>query len=113
MQKRENEFRGKKEQIQQEKDKIFNQLCEQEAQRQAEKDYWENVRNELYLEQGNKKRKMEEKAEKEKKEHQKEEMLSSALLHKRIKEENKIIEQQKEIFLMENLKKEKKMGKVF
>ena len=78
------------------KDKIFNQLCEQEAQRQAEKDYWENVRNELYLEQGNKKRKMEEQAEKEKRERQKEEMMASALLHKKIKEENKIKEQEKE-----------------
>ena len=116
MQKRENEFRGKKEQIQQEKDKIFNQLCEQEAQRQAEKDYWENVRNELYLEQGNKKRKMEEKAEKEKKEHQKEEMLSSALLHKRIKEENKIIEQQKEkeyrIKYLEKIKEEEELDRI-
>ena len=96
MQKRENEFKGKKEQIQLEKNKIFNQLCEQEAQRQAEKDYWENVRNELYLEQGNKKRKMEEQAEKEKKERQKEEMIASALLHKKIKEENKIKEQEQE-----------------
>ena len=116
MQKRENEFKGKKEQIQQEKDKIFNQLCEQEAQRQAEKDYWENVRNELYLEQGNKKRKMEEKAEKEKKEHQKEEMLSSALLHKRIKEENKIIEQQKEkeyrIKYLEKIKEEEELDRI-
>ena len=78
------------------KNKIFNQLCEQEAQRQAEKDYWENVRNELYLEQGNKKRKMEEQAEKEKRERQKEEMMASALLHKKIKEENKIKEQEQE-----------------
>ena len=56
MQKREDEFKGQKAKIQLQKDKIFNQLCEQEAQRQAEKDYWENVRNELYLEQGNKKK---------------------------------------------------------
>ena len=60
LQKREDEFKGQKAKIQQQKDLIFNQLCEQEAKRQAEKDYWENVRNELYLEQGNKKLKMEE-----------------------------------------------------
>ena len=96
MQKREEEFKGQKAKIQQQKDKIFNQLCEQEAQRQAEKDYWENVRNELYVEQGNKKRKMEEIAEKEKKERQKEEMIASALLHKKVKEENKIKEQELE-----------------
>ena len=98
LQKRADEFEGQKAKIQQQKDKIFNQLCEQEAKRQAEKDYWENVRNELYLEQGNKKLKMEEKAEKEKKERQKEEMMASALLHKKVKEENKLkeLEQEKE-----------------
>ena len=98
LQKRADEFKGQKAKIQQQKDKIFNQLCEQEAKRQAEKDYWENVRNELYLEQGNKKLKMEEKAEKEKKERQKEEMMASALLHKKVKEENKLkeLEQEKE-----------------
>ena len=98
LQKRADEFKGQKAKIQQQKDKIFNQLCEQKAKRQAEKDYWENVRNELYLEQGNKKLKMEEKAEKEKKERQKEEMMASALLHKKVKEENKLkeLEQEKE-----------------
>ena len=98
LQKRADEFKGQKAKIQQQKDKIFNQLCEQEAKRQAEKDYWENVRNELYLEQGNKKLKMEEKPEKEKKERQKEEMMASALLHKKVKEENKLkeLEQEKE-----------------
>ena len=104
LQKREDEFKGQKAKIQQQKDLIFNQLCEQEAKRQAEKDYWENVRNELYLEQGNKKLKMEEKAEKEKKERQKEEMMASALLHKKVKEENKLkeIEQEKQRLIKEN-----------
>ena len=96
MKKREDDFKGQKEKIQLEKDKIFNQLCEQEAQRRAENDYWENVRNELYLEQGDKKRKMEEQAEKEKKQRQKEEMMASALLHKKIKEENKLKEHEQE-----------------
>jgi len=116
MQKRENEFKGQKAKIQLQKDKIFNQLCEQEAQRQAEKDYWENVRNELYLEQGNKKRKMEEQAEKEKKERQKQEMIESALLCKKIKEENKIKEQEKEkefrVKYLEKIKEEEELDKL-
>ena len=45
--KREEELNNKKAAIKFEKDKIFEQLCEQEAKRQAERDYWENVRNEL------------------------------------------------------------------
>ena len=116
LQKREDEFKGQKAKIQQQKDLIFNQLCEQEAKRQAEKDYWENVRNELYLEQGNKKLKMEEKAEKEKKERQKEEMMASALLHKKVKEENKLkeIEQEKEFRkrYLEKIKEEEELDKL-
>ena len=116
MQKREDEFKGQKAKIQLQKDKIFNQLCEQEAQRQAEKDYWENVRNELYLEQGNKKRKMEEQAEKEKRERQTEEMMASALLHKKIKEENKIKEQEQEkefrVKYLEKIKEEEEIDRL-
>ena len=116
MQKREDEFKGQKAKIQLQKDKIFNQLCEQEAQRQAEKDYWENVRNELYLEQGNKKRKMAEQAEKDKKERQKEEMKASALLHQKIKEENKIKEKEHEkefrIKYMEKIKEEEEIDRL-
>ena len=106
MQKREEEFKGQKAKIQEEKDRIFKQLCEQKAQKEAEDDYWENVRNELYLERGNKKRLMEEQAEKEKKERQKEEMMASALLHKKIKEENKIKQQEQEkVFKIKYLEK--------
>ena len=66
-QKKEDEFNNKKAKIQFEKDQIFNKLCEQEAKRQAEKDYWENIRNELHMEQENKRLKLAELAEKEKK----------------------------------------------
>ena len=58
--KRESDLNDKKAQIQQEKDKIFNKLCLEEAKRQAEKDYWENVRNDLYTEQENLRAKNEE-----------------------------------------------------
>ena len=116
LQKREDEFKGQKAKIQQQKDLIFNQLCEQEAKRQAEKDYWENVRNELYLEQGNKKRKLEEQAEKDKKERQKEEMKASALLHQKIKEENKIKDKENEkvfrIKYLEKIKEEEELDRL-
>ena len=101
MQKREDELNSQKAKKQFEKDKIFNKLCEQEAQRQAEKDYWENIRNELHLEQENKKLKMAEKAEKDKKQRQKEEMIESALKQKQEKEDNK----KKELELEEEFKK--------
>ena len=116
MQKRENEFNNKKAKKQFEKDQIFNKLVEQEAQRQAEKDYWENIRNELHLEQENKRLKMAEKAEKDKKQKQKEEMIESALEQRKMKEENKKKElEQEEEFktrYIEKIKEEEEMEKL-
>ena len=116
MQKRENELNNKKAKKQFEKDKIFNKLVEQEAQRQAEKDYWENIRNELHLEQENKRIKLAEINEKEKKQRQKEEMIESALKQKKTKEENKKKElEQEEEFkrkYIEKIKEEEEMEKL-
>ena len=116
MQKRENEFNSQKAQQPFEKDKIFNKLVEQEAQRKAEKDYWENIRNELHLEQENKRLKMAEKAEKDKKLRQKEEMIESALKQKKTKEENKKKEmEQEEQFkkrYIEKIKEEEELEKL-
>ena len=89
VEKRESDLNDKKAQIQQEKDKIFNKLCLEEAKRQAEKDYWENVRNDLYTEQENLRAKNEEKAEKEKLLKQKEDMLQSAIEQMKRKEDIK------------------------
>ena len=94
--KRESDLNVKKAQIQQEKDKIFNKLCLEEAKRQAEKDYWESVRNDLYTEQENLKAQNEEKAEKEKLLKQKEEMLQSAIEQMKRKEEIKRKEKEEE-----------------
>ena len=96
VQKREDELKGKKAAIQFEKDKIFEQLCQQEAQRQAERDYWENVRNELYVEQENHKAKLKELEEKEKKQKQKEDLLASAIEQMKYKEKRKKEEQEME-----------------
>ena len=94
--KRESDLNDKKAQIQQEKDKIFNKLCLEEAKRQAEKDYWESVRNDLYTEQENLKAQNEEKAEKDKLLKQKEEMLQSAIAQMKLKEEIKRKEKEEE-----------------
>ena len=94
--KRENDLNDKKMKIQQEKDQIFNKLCLEEAKRQAEKDYWENVRNDLYTEQENLKAKNEIKAEKEKLLRQKEEMLQSAIEQLKRKDEIKKKEKEEE-----------------
>ena len=96
VQKREDDLNNKKAAIQFEKDKIFEQLCQQEAQRQAERDYWENVRNELYVEQENHKAKLKELEEKEKKQKQKEDLLASAIEQMKYKEKRKKEEQEME-----------------
>ena len=94
--KRENDFNDKKAQIQFEKDKIFEKLCQEEAKRQAERDYWENVRNELHTEQENRKAKLQELAEKERLQRQKEDIINSAIKQMKIKEENKKKEKEME-----------------
>ena len=96
VEKRENDLNDKKAQIQFEKDKIFKKLCEEEAKRQAERDYWENVRNELHTEQENRKAKLQELAEKEKLQKQKEDMIESAIKQLKLKEENKRKEKEME-----------------
>lgn len=104
--KREKEHAMKKAAVQEEKDKIFEKLCQEKARQQAEKDYWENVRNELYMEQENRKIQIAELEEKAKKQRQKEEMLQSAIEQMKIKEERK-----KEEERMENEFKKKLMEK--
>ena len=79
-----------------EKDKIFERLCKEEAIRQAERDYWENVRNDLHTEQENRKAKLELIAEKKKIQKQKEDMLNSAIAQMKIKEEKKKKEKEME-----------------
>ena len=110
---RENEQNSKKAKIQFEKDKIFDKLCKEEAERQAVRDYWEQVRNDLYTEQENKKAKMKELAEKEKLHRQKEDMMNSAILQRKIKEENlkkeKEIEEEFKKKLMEKFKDDEKI----
>lgn len=64
---RERDLSMKKAAIQEEKDKIFEKLSVEQERRQAEKDYWENVRNELYVEEMKRNEKIKELQEQEKK----------------------------------------------
>jgi len=67
------------------KNKIFEKLSQEQEKMKAEKDYWENVRNDLYVEEMNRREKIKEYQEMEKKQRQKEEMLDSAILTMRTK----------------------------
>ena len=64
---RDKELQMKKAAIQEEKDKIFEKLSAEEQKRQADKEYWENVRNELYIEENERREKIKELEEREKK----------------------------------------------
>lgn len=65
--KRDRELKEKKAAIQGEKDKIFDKLSGDAERKQAEKEYWENVRNELTWEEMNRREKIKELQEAEKK----------------------------------------------
>ena len=64
---RDKELQMKKAAIKEEKDKIFEKLSAEEQKRQADKEYWENVRNELYIEENERRAKIKELEEREKK----------------------------------------------
>ena len=86
---REKNVAQKKNDLQQKKDKIFNKLCEEEAKRKAEQDYWDNVRSELHMEQDYKKTKLKEKEEQEKKQKMRDDVVNSALKQMQFKEMKK------------------------
>lgn len=90
------EHQEKKAAIQGEKDRIFLRLCDEKKKQEAEKEYWEYVRNELYVEDNDRKMKIKELEEKEKKIRQKEAMLASAIEQAQVKEERKRKEQEEE-----------------
>ena len=100
---REAEQQAKKNAIQFEKDKIFDQLATQAAQKQAEDEYWEKVRNDLYIEQENRKAKIAELEEKAKRQRQKEEMLASAIQQMKEKEQRKKDEAAEEAMFKQKL----------
>ena len=86
---REKNVAQKKNDLQKQKDKIFNKLCEEEAKRKAEQDYWDTVRSELHMEQDLKKNKLKEKEEEEKRQKMKDDVINSALKQMQFKEMKK------------------------
>ena len=76
---REKNLAKKKSDLQQQKDKIFNKLCDEEAKRKAEQDYWDNVRADLHVEQDLMKVKQKQKEEEDKRNKMREDVINSAL----------------------------------
>ena len=111
--KREADEQAKKNAIQNEKDKIFDQLAAAAAKKQAENEYWENVRNELYIEKENRKAKIKEMEEAAKRQKQKEDMLASAIQQMKYKQQKKKEEEEEEEKfkkkLLEQFKNEEKL----
>jgi hypothetical protein len=83
--KREGEHNAKRAAIQEEKDRIFNKLSAEKAASEAEKDYWENVRNELYLLKEEKKNRLRELEEQQRRQKQKEDILNMAIEQMKLK----------------------------
>ena len=86
---REQNLIKKRNDIQQQKDKILKQLGEKEAKRKAEQDYWDNVRADLHVEQDLDKMKKKKKEEEEKRQKMKEEVMNSALEQMKYKAKKK------------------------
>ena len=110
---REKNLAKKKNDLQQQKDKIFNKLCDEEAKRKAEQDYWDNVRADLHVEQDLLKAKQKEKEEEEKRNKMREDVLNSALEQMKYKalkkkEEEELDEKFKQKLLEKYAEDEKK-----
>ena len=100
---REKHVAQKKNDLQKQKDKIFNKLCEEEAKRKAEQDYWDTVRSELHMEQDYKKTKLKEKEEEEKRQKMKDDVINSALKQMQFKEMKKKEEEANDAAFREKL----------
>ena len=100
---REKHVAQKKNDLQKQKDKIFNKLCEEEAKRKAEQDYWDTVRSELHMEQDYKKTKLKEKEEEEKRQKMKDDVINSALKQMQIKKKKKKEEEANDAAFREKL----------
>ena len=79
MARREQNLAKKKNDLQQQKDKIFQKLCDEEAKRKAEQDYWDDVRANLHVEQDLNRIKQKQKEDEERRQKMKEDVMNSAL----------------------------------
>ena len=100
---REMEMALKKKEMQDSKDKIFEQLCANKAREQAIKDYYDDVRTQLYDEETQRLNKMKELQEKEKLHKQREDILNWAVNQKKINQMKKEEQQREENIIMQKM----------
>ena len=100
---REKNVAQKKDDLQKQKDKIFNKLCEEEAKRKAEQEYWDTVRSELHREQDFQKTKLKAKEEEEKRQKMRDDVINSALKQMQFKEMKKKEEEANDAIYREKL----------
>ena len=84
-QQRQDELDGLKAQAEAQRDLIFRRLCEEEAERRAQAEFLENLRNELSLHEANQRASRAEQNEKEKRDRQKAELQAAAEYDKQLK----------------------------
>lgn len=101
--KREMEYAMKKKAIQDSKDKIFAQICADKARAQAEKDYYEDMKNHLHDEETARQIRIKEIEEKEKLQKQKEQMLMWAIQQTQMKLQRQQEEQRQEEAIMRKM----------
>lgn len=101
--KREMEYAMKKKAIQDTKDKIFAQICADKARAQAEKDYYEDMKNHLHDEETARQLRVKEVEEKEKLQKQKEQMLIWARQQQQMKLQRKEEELRQEQSIMQKM----------
>ena len=101
--KREMEYALKKKAIQDTKDQIFAQICADKARAQAEKDYYEDMKNHLHDEETTRQLRVKEVEEKEKLQKQKEQMLLWARQQQQMKLQRKEEELRQEQAIMKKM----------
>ena len=115
IERREKNLIKKKNDLQQIKDKIFNKLCDEEAKRKAEQDYWDNVRADLHVEQDLKKMKEKQKEEEERRNKMREDVVNSALEQMKFKamkkKEEEELDEKFRQKLLEKYKQDEKVEK--
>jgi len=104
--KRESGIKAHKDALQAEKERIFKKLSEDNAREKAEKDYWENVRNELQILRDEKKRRLADLEEREKRRKMREDVINSALIQMKEKQKKKEDEAKMEEVFKKQLKEQ-------
>lgn len=100
---RENEQRQIKQVREEQKNAILAKISEEQEKKRREKEFFEEVRNELYVEEQNRKDKLADLEEQLKKQRQKEEMIAFKIKEAELKELAKQREKQEEVLFKQRL----------